>query len=563
MISEKLYELAFEYKKAKLWRILWDEEVFAVKLPDGRIGYLSVVGARGEGCALALYIGEEGIGSFRAVIEADRMFMLADDFQECLLRQDSLQCSFEKKDSLTLGEQEEAKQYARTHGVKISGKNAYPQFLRYKPYHCPWHLQTEQEQQDLCEALEAALEMARLLEAKKPSELGLKPVNAQTREVPMLEREHGRYELKTVPIPPKKEQEWPMPKVTNDIAIANLKKIKKAGVWECGLVRCPEPVQDEDGEAPFYPLILLVVNQVTEQVLPVSPVAHYEENPEELLNLFMDAFLQGNACPKEILVRDQRSYHFVEDFCSRLKVKVSIKETLPALDNAEYAFFERFGMGGEEEMEHAIQILNAILDLDPENLKELPEELVAQLKLLMDQGVLPEETAERVNQIFQFDAPRSSKIRAFEPKESKLPSKVSYVISVSLRPGCYRHIRISGGSTLSELHLAIQEAFSFDNDHAYAFFLDNVEWSSQDCYYAEEVSSGYRKASKYRMERVGLQKGQKFKYLFDFGDEWLFQCKVLRVLEEETTGAEIIKSKGESPQQYPEYDDEDDWDGAE
>ncbi len=561
MISEKLYELAFEYKKARLWKILWDEEVFAVKLSGGRIGYLSVVGARGEGCALALYIGEAGIGSFRAILEADRMFMLADDFQECLLMQDSLQCSFEKKDYLTLGEQEEAKQYARSHGVKISGKNAYPQFLRYKPYHCPWYLQTEQEQQDLCEALEAALEMARLLEEKKPSELGLQRVNAQTEEVPMLEWENGKYELKTVPIPPKKKQEWPMPKVMNDIAIANLKKIKKSGVWECGLVRCPEPVQDEGDEAPFYPLILLAVNQVTEQILPVAPVAHYEENPEELLNLFLDALLQSNACPKEILVRDQRSYDFVKAFCARLKVKVSKREALPALEGAEYAFFERFGMDGKEGMENAIQILNAILDLDPEDLKELPDELVAQLKIMVDQGVLPEETAERVNQIFQFDLPRSSKIRAFEPKESTLPSKVSYVISVSLMPGCYRHIKISGGSTLSELHLAIQEAFSFDDDHAYAFFLDNEKWSGQDCYYAEEISSGYRKASKFRMERVGLEKGQKFKYLFDFGDEWLFQCKVLRVLEEETTGAEVIRSVGDSPQQYPMYDEEDGWDG--
>ena len=63
------------------------------------------------------------------------------------------------------------------------------------------------------------------------------------------------------------------------------------------------------------------------------------------------------------------------------------------------------------------------------------------------------------------------------------------------------------------------------------------------------------------MERVGLEKGQKFKYLFDFGDEWLFQCKVLRVLEEETTGAEVIRSVGDSPQQYPMYDEEDGWDG--
>ena len=36
-------------------------------------------------------------------------------------------------------------------------------------------------------------------------------------------------------------------------------------------------------------------------------------------------------------------------------------------------------------------------------------------------------------------------------------------------------------------------------------------------------------------------------HLFDFGDEWTFQCKVLRVLEEQTPQAIVIKSKGEAP----------------
>lgn len=63
MISEKLYELAFEYKKAKLWKALWDAELFAIKLSGGRIGYVSVAGARGDYCALALYIGKRGLGT--------------------------------------------------------------------------------------------------------------------------------------------------------------------------------------------------------------------------------------------------------------------------------------------------------------------------------------------------------------------------------------------------------------------------------------------------------------------------------------------------------------------
>ena len=48
--------------------------------------------------------------------------------------------------------------------------------------------------------------------------------------------------------------------------------------------------------------------------------------------------------------------------------------------------------------------------------------------------------------------------------------KKTYVISVSLMKGCYRHITIASNKTLDELSLAILSAFDFDNDHLHAFY---------------------------------------------------------------------------------------------
>ena len=53
----------------------------------------------------------------------------------------------------------------------------------------------------------------------------------------------------------------------------------------------------------------------------------------------------------------------------------------------------------------------------------------------------------------------------------------SYVVSVSIGTGCYRHIRISKTATLLKLHKAILNAFDFEDDHAHAFFMDNHYWS--------------------------------------------------------------------------------------
>jgi hypothetical protein len=52
--------------------------------------------------------------------------------------------------------------------------------------------------------------------------------------------------------------------------------------------------------------------------------------------------------------------------------------------------------------------------------------------------------------------------------------------------------------------------------------------------------------------------GQKFMYLFDFGDEWIFEITVEKIFpdENEPEFPSIILSKGEAPTQYEPYEEE-------
>lgn len=140
----------------------------------------------------------------------------------------------------------------------------------------------------------------------------------------------------------------------------------------------------------------------------------------------------------------------------------------------------------------------------------------------------------------------------------------SYVISVSQRTGCYRHIKIPITASLYKLHKAIIDAFEFDDDHEHAFFMDNRVWSHEASFFSSQMRPGDLTTRKCKIEKLGLSKGDKFKYLFDFGDEWVFQCKVLQILDEATPKPVVVRSVGEAPEQYPEFDvdfDEfgDDW----
>ena len=135
-------------------------------------------------------------------------------------------------------------------------------------------------------------------------------------------------------------------------------------------------------------------------------------------------------------------------------------------------------------------------------------------------------------------------------KPLKIPtsqSGKSFVISVSLCKGCYRHIKIAKSETLETLHTAIIDAFSFDDNHLHAFFLDNKAWSIIDAYFSrffEKDSVSY--TSEYRLCDV-LNVGQKFLYLFDFGNEKWLSCKVLRETEEICPKPQVIREVGETP----------------
>lgn len=132
----------------------------------------------------------------------------------------------------------------------------------------------------------------------------------------------------------------------------------------------------------------------------------------------------------------------------------------------------------------------------------------------------------------------------------------SYVIKVSLGRSCYRYIQIGKQKTLGALSEAILSAFEFDDDHCHAFFMDDRYWSDLGAYYSDDMDEGFRISYKMPLGRLGLEKGDKFKYLFDFEDELRFQCRVMQELEEKTKYFRVIKVVGDPPAQYPGWDDE-------
>ena len=58
-------------------------------------------------------------------------------------------------------------------------------------------------------------------------------------------------------------------------------------------------------------------------------------------------------------------------------------------------------------------------------------------------------------------------------------SDISYVFKVSFVHGVWRKIQVPSEYSLDILHLAILESYNFEDDHLYAFFMDNILWSGE------------------------------------------------------------------------------------
>lgn len=550
MISERLYDLAFQYKGTKLWKKIGGAHVFAVKLPHNRIGYISVMRDNGEFHGVYLYIGDEGFWTFWNLWKAGGARFYNQWYLEEFMELKCLNCSFEGKDGLSAEEYEEARAYARSHGIKLGGKYAYPRFWKSEPYCVPWNLQTEDEADCLCQGLSAAVWMAEFLEKTTEEEFYLEEINGKTKEIPMLELKNGVYALTKTRLPKDEPPRWPEPVRYNEVAAANMKRAKKQGIWQCEIIRFMEPVQDGPEEIPNFPVMLLTVESDSGYVLPATPMEHYEKNPEELLNGMLEAFAEQRLCPEKLEVRDERTFALVKMFSEKMGILVAIKDDLPELEDARVDFLEKMNMSPEERADEFIKMLNLLADTTG---GKIPEKLIGQIGQLTDLGFLPEGLLEMLE-----DKKESRPKKKAGKTRTKETASESYVISVSLGRGCYRHIRVSGKCTLWDLHCAILEAFEFDDDHAHAFFMDNVKWSDRDSYYTKDAAEGERTTEKSRIGNVGLYKGKAFKYVFDFGDEWTFQCKVLKVEQGDSGEPQVIRSKGEAPCQYgdDEWDDE-------
>ena len=117
------------------------------------------------------------------------------------------------------------------------------------------------------------------------------------------------------------------------------------------------------------------------------------------------------------------------------------------------------------------------------------------------------------------------------PRRGKSDAPI-YQIKVTLeasKPPIWRRLLVRSDVTLAELHQVIQAAMGWAGYHLHQFIVGETYYGEPHPDYGFEM----RDESRVKLSHVAPDEGAKFGYEYDFGDSWLHQVLVEKVLPPE------------------------------
>jgi hypothetical protein len=133
--------------------------------------------------------------------------------------------------------------------------------------------------------------------------------------------------------------------------------------------------------------------------------------------------------------------------------------------------------------------------------------------------------------------------------------KIKLVFGIHAQGPWEATVQIDSSATLEDLHVAIQSAVLFSNDHMFTFYAARTYRSRNRTTFEDDDGS---LSETILAELFPLPKGQRLFYWFDFGDDWKFSVGRTRTApqtpEKGKKYPRLIGTRGDTPVQYPPCD---------
>ena len=129
---------------------------------------------------------------------------------------------------------------------------------------------------------------------------------------------------------------------------------------------------------------------------------------------------------------------------------------------------------------------------------------------------------------------------------------MAYLFKIQIQgvnPPIWRRLLVPENITFSKFHNIIQVAFGWENDHAYEFSPSG--WDS-----SPSIGSQFEKyfgdgaemdSNKLKLSDIFKTEKQTFTYIYDFGDEWVHDITLEKIVDEKLKKASCVDGDGACP----------------
>jgi hypothetical protein len=124
--------------------------------------------------------------------------------------------------------------------------------------------------------------------------------------------------------------------------------------------------------------------------------------------------------------------------------------------------------------------------------------------------------------------PRSRE-KAMRRDTSKTEAVAIYQLKITLeaiRPPIWRRVQVPGTILLPHLHRLIQAVMGWDDAHLHAFQVGDTSYGQPD----SELDDWMQDERRIRLAQIAPAEKSKFRYEYDFGDDWRHMVVVEKIL---------------------------------
>lgn len=500
----RLYDLADRIKALKPWEFIEEDDLFGVRDPDtGVDGFVSVMGQEGEHLAIAVYIGAEALYQFWAMRDDD-----LDIGPEMLLAIRQLQLSFEDRGTLEVAERKIIKEIGR----KYRGKQAWPIFRSFLPGYLPWLIEAD-EANTLIHALEQTLDV--VARAAKDSTLLLPPQDEEeTFLIRVSEVQDGviTWADRLVEVLPPDPTAISVPIQLDTLEQAGKLPRRKKSTIELEILTLPQPIISDTGR-PYLPTALLMVDGksgmfLANELLP--PMQGLIETLTQIPQIVVNYLLSWEFIPGTVLVRHPMSEEVLSPLQAALGWKVKVQEELKMMDSAVEFLLSAMGLDG----------LMDAFEEDEDDIEDIGGVIDGLLRSIVDDEMGKEPVRHR--------GPAAGKSKNTAKSKSAPPSQV-YQLKITLKgakPPIWRRVLVPDNLTLNQLHHVIQIAMGWYDSHLHEFNINNISYGAPDFEFMDDMADD----RKVRLSQVIGKSTRRFRYVYDFGDDWEHVIEIENVL---------------------------------